>query len=174
MDEKSLTEYFFTDASKKFLHDHKALAKLTHSVKLDTVDMDNVDAIFLSAGIAVVVDYVDCPPLKAAIEGLYADGKPVVAVCHAPVALVQCITKDGKPLVEGKKVAGFTNAEEVESGMEHAVPFLLETKLKELGADYEKTDNWGNKVCVDGNLITGQNPMSSEHAAKEMVKMLAK
>ena len=174
MDQNSLTGDFLTATAKQFLLDPVAMGQLFHSVKLDTIDFDAVDAIFLSAGHGVVVDFVDNPVLKAAIEGMHnAAGKPVAAVCHAPCALVQCIGADGKPLVAGKKVTGFANTEEDAVGLSDKVPFMLESKLQELGGAYEKADDWHNKVVVDGNLITGQNPQSSEECAKELVKQIA-
>lgn len=173
LDENSLKGGFLTEAAKKFLLDAAAMGQLCHSVKLDTIDFGGVDAIFLSAGHGVCADYVDCPPLKAAIEGLYAANKPVAAVCHAPVGLVQCKLPDGTPLVKGKKVTGFSDTEEDAVGLSAIVPFMTEARLKELGASYEKADDWHSKVCVDGNLITGQNPQSSEAGAMEVVKMIS-
>lgn len=174
MDQNSLTGDFLTKAAKDFLLDPVAMGKLFHSVKLDTIDFSTVNGLFLSAGHGVVVDFVNNPTLKAAIEGLHnSAAKPVAAVCHAPCALVQCNAADGKPLVAGKKVTGFADSEEDAVGLSDKVPFMLETKLKEQGGSYEKADDWHCKVMVDGNLITGQNPQSSEECAKEMVKQIA-
>ena len=172
MDQNSLTGDFLTAAAKKFLLDPVAMGQLFHSVKLDTIDFKTVDAIFLSAGHGVVVDFIENKELKAAIESLYAAQKPVAAVCHAPCALVQCTSADGKPLVAGKPVTGFADTEEDAVGLSGKVPFMLEAKLKELGGAYEKADDWNCKVCVAGNLITGQNPQSSEECAKELVKQM--
>ena len=108
----------------------------------------------------------------ALIEAFVKADKPVGAVCHAPVALVNVRGKDGEYLVKGKRVTGFTNAEEEAVGLTAVVPFLLEDRLKERGGIYSKAANWVPYVQVDGKLVTGQNPASSAPAAKELLKLL--
>jgi putative intracellular protease/amidase len=146
---------------------------MSHSAKLDTIDFgDSIDAIYLTGGHGVDVDYINNPVLKAAIEKLYASGKIVAADCHGPIGLVDCVKPDGSALAKDKMVTGFADSEEKAVQMDHLVPFLLETRFKEQGATYEKTEDWGVKVCVDGNLVTGQNPASSEECAKAVIKLL--
>ena len=108
------------------------------------------------------------------IEGFLAADKPVALVCHAPGALRHVKTPEGKPLVEGKNVTGFTNTEEEAVGLTQVVPFLVEDELKAEGAHFSKTGDWGVHVVTDGLLITGQNPASSGPAAKELLDLLAK
>jgi putative intracellular protease/amidase len=110
--------------------------------------------------------------LKKAIETLYTSGKVVASVCHGPVCFVDCIKADGTPLVSGLKVTGFSNTEEEAVQLTGLVPFLLEDKLKELGGNYEKGDDWNSKICVDGNLVTGQNPQSSDACADAVIAIL--
>ena len=98
--------------------------------------------------------------------------KPVVAVCHAPAAFVNVRGKDGQYLVRGKRVTGFTNAEEQAVGLTEVVPFLLEDRLKERGGVYSNGANWAPSDQVDGKLVTGQNPASSGPAAEELLKLL--
>jgi len=174
IDEGSLGDYFFTDPAKKFMHDAIAIGKLSHSVPIGDIDFgEDVSAIFLAGGHGTCTDFVSCPPLQKAIETLYASDKVVAAVCHGPMGLSGCIrTDDGKPLVEGKIVTAFSNAEEEAVQKTSLVPFLLEDKMKSLGATYESGDMWTSKVCVDGKLVTGQNPQSSEECAKAVVKLL--
>jgi len=116
---------------------------------------------------------VDNSAIKSAIETLYGNGKIVSAVCHGPTCLPQCNKADGSPLVKGKVVTGFKDSEEKAVQLESLVPFMLEAKLKELGGKYESADDWNSKVCVDGNLITGQNPQSSEECAKAVIAALS-
>ena len=111
--------------------------------------------------------------MKNAIETLYASGKVVCAVCHGPNGLPQCNKPDGTPLVKDKVVTGFTNKEETVVQLHGLVPYMLEDKLKELGGKFECADDWNSKVCVDGNLITGQNPQSSEECAKAVIAALS-
>jgi len=79
---------------------------------------------------------------------------------------------NGKPLVSGRRVTGFTNTEEEGVGLTKVVPFLIEDMLKANGGLYEKGPDWGSHVVVDGKLVTGQNPASSEAAANALLKLL--
>lgn len=108
----------------------------------------------------------------ALIEAFVKADKPVGAVCHAPVALVNVRGKDGDYLIKGKRVTGFTNAEEAAVGLTAVVPFLLEDRLKERGGIFGRADDWIPYVQVDGRLVTGQNPASSEAAAEALLKLL--
>ena len=111
--------------------------------------------------------------MKTAIEAMYAADKVVAAVCHGPTALTQCSKPDGTPLVKDKVVTGFKDSEEIAVQLDSLVPFMLEAKLKELGGKYESADDWNSKVCVDGKLITGQNPQSSEKCATAVISILS-
>ncbi|KAL7550389.1 hypothetical protein ACHAWF_013630 [Thalassiosira exigua] len=173
IDVSSMGEGHFTDEAKKFMHDGEAIGQLSHSTKLGSIDWSGVDAIFLCGGHGVCTDFVDCASLKGAIETLYAADKVVSAVCHGPNGLVQCKKPDGAPLVKDKAVTGFKDTEEVAVQLEKIVPFMLESKLKELGGKYESADDWNSKVCVDGKLVTGQNPQSSEACAAAVVSLLS-
>ena len=108
------------------------------------------------------------------IEAFVAADKPVALVCHAPGALRRVKAADGTPLVQGKRVTGFTNGEEEAVGLTKIVPFLVEDELIALGGKYEKTSDWGVHVVQDGLLITGQNPASSAAAAHKLLDALAK
>ena len=106
------------------------------------------------------------------IEALYIAGKPVAAVCHAP-AVLNRVKINGRPIVKGKRVTGFSNTEEEAVHLTKIVPFLVEDELKRLGGQYEKVNNWQSFVIVDGHLITGQNPASSRAAAQELIKLIS-
>ncbi len=106
-------------------------------------------------------DFPDSPAVLAITREIYEQGQIVAAVCHGPAALVNVTLSDGSYLVADKKVAAFTNTEEVDIGMENMIPFLLESKLKERGALQKVLGNWTSNIVVDGNLITGQNPQSA-------------
>jgi putative intracellular protease/amidase len=95
-------------------------------------------------------------------------------VCHAPGVLRHVKKPDGTPLVQGKKVAGFTNTEEAAVGLTDVVPFLVEDMLKANGGLYSKGADWSSYVVRDGLLITGQNPGSSSEAAKVLIDLLNK
>lgn len=174
IDPQSMTEGFFTEEAKKFMHDSEAHGKLSHSSNLDSIDFSaGVDAIFLCGGHGTCADFVDNAALKGAVETLYAADKVVSAVCHGPTGLPQCNKPDGTPLVKDKVVTAFKDSEENAVQLHELVPFMLESKLKELGAKYESADDWNSKVCVDGNLITGQNPQSSGACAEAVISALS-
>ncbi len=179
IDNGSVNGGFFVESAKKFLHDPEALQALSHSTKLADITaqadfLEKYDCLYLSGGHGTCNDFHDNAVLKSAIEKFYAAGKTVCADCHGPIALAQCVGADGKtPLVSGKKCTGFTNSEEAAVGQTANVPFSIEDKFKEQGGLYEVGGDWTEKVVVDGNLITGQNPQSSEGCAKAVVAALA-
>ena len=172
LDPKSDTPEGQTDATKRFKKDRAAQSVLANTVKLADVRVDDYDAIFYPGGHGPMWDMPDNPMSIALIEAFVKADKPVGAVCHAPVALVNVRGKDGKYLVEGKRVTGFTNTEEEAVGLTAVVPFLLEDRLKERGGIFSKAANWVPYVQVDGKLVTGQNPASSGPGAKELLKLL--
>ena len=112
------------------------------------------------------------PNSIALIETMYASGKPVAAVCHAPAVLRHTESPDGSPLVKGKSVTGFSNTEEDAVQLSEVVPFMLEDELKAKGANYSKADDWHPYAITDGNLITGQNPASSDPVAKAVLEII--
>nr|WP_277933038.1 type 1 glutamine amidotransferase domain-containing protein [Nostoc sp. FACHB-892] len=132
----------------------------------------NRRSVFYPGGHGPMWDIPDNATSIALIEAFVKADKPVGAVCHAPVALINVRGKDGEYLIKGKRVTAFTNEEEEAVGLTAVVPFLLEDRLKERGSIYSKTVNWVPYVQVDGKLVTGQNPASSEPAAEELLKLL--
>jgi putative intracellular protease/amidase len=147
---------------------------LENTVKLDEIkDIDGFAGIFLPGGHGTMFDLPDHTKLQEVIRDLYEQNKVVAAVCHGPAGLVGVKLSDGTPLVAGKAVTAFTDAEEVETTLDQYMPFLLETRMRELGAEFVAAENWANHVQVDGNLITGQNPQSTISVAKEVLKQLA-
>jgi putative intracellular protease/amidase len=161
-----------TEATKRFRTDAAAQAELARSTRLTGVSADDFDAVFYPGGHGPMWDLADNPASIALIERFVKAGKPVAAVCHAPVALVNVRGEDGDYLIKGKRVTGFTNAEEEAVGLTAVVPFLLEDRLKERGGLYGKAASWAAHVEVDGKLVTGQNPASSQAAAEALLKLL--
>jgi putative intracellular protease/amidase len=172
LDPKSEVPEFQTKLTERFRTDTAAQAELANTKKLADVSADDFDAVFYPGGHGPMWDMPDNATSIALIEAFVKSDKPVGAVCHAPVALVNVRGKDGEYLVKGKRVTGFTNAEEEAVGLTAIVPFLLEDRLKERGSIYSKTASWVPYVQVDGRLVTGQNPASSAPAAEELLKLL--
>ncbi|SIO69606.1 Putative intracellular protease/amidase [Burkholderia sp. GAS332] len=161
-----------TDATRRFSKDAKAQAALAHTAKLSTVSAADYDAVFYPGGHGPLWDLAEDPHSIALIEALYAAGKPVGLVCHAPGVLRHTKAPDETSLVRDKPVTGFSNAEEAAVGLTDVVPFLVEDMLKKNGAQYSKGPDWQSHVVVAGNLITGQNPASSEAAAQALLTKL--
>jgi putative intracellular protease/amidase len=163
-----------TDATRRFKQDKAAQAELASTKKLADVSGTDFDAVFYPGGHGPLWDLANDKSSVALIEAMLAAGRPVAAVCHAPAVLRDAKGPDGKPVVGGKRVTGFTNTEEEAVGLTKVVPFLVEDMLKEKGGAYSKGSDWQSYVLTDGNLITGQNPASSEAAARALIELLGR
>lgn len=161
-----------TEATKRFRRDPEAQKALANTRKLVDVQASEYDAVFYPGGHGPLWDLAEDRDSIALIESTYAAVKPLAAVCHAPAVLKHAKGPDGAPLVHGRSVTGFTNTEEGAVGLTDVVPFLVEDMLKASGGRYAKKEDWASHVIIDGNLITGQNPASSEAAAKAVLALL--
>jgi putative intracellular protease/amidase len=172
LDPKSELPENLTQSTKRFRADKAAQAELAKTKKLADVAADDFDAVFYPGGHGPMWEMPDNKTSIALIEAFLKADKPVGAVCHAPVALVNVRGKDGEYLVKGKRVTGFTNAEEDAIGLTAVVPFLLEDRLKQRGGIYNKGASGAPYVQVDGKLVTGQNAASAAPAAQALLKLL--
>jgi len=161
-----------TPATTRFRADAAAVAALANTRKLADVVEEEFDAVFYPGGHGPLWDLAEDRDSIHLIEKTYAADKPVGAVCHAPGVLRHARGPFGLPLVRGKSVTGFTNTEEAAVGLTKVVPFLVEDMLKEHGGEYSKKDDWQPYAITDRNLVTGQNPASSEEAAQMVLKLL--
>ena len=173
LDPKSDQPDFQTDDTRRFANDTDAQKQLANTVVLETVDAEDFDAVFYPGGHGPLWDLTDNADSLQLIETLYAAGKPVASVCHAPTVLINAKDKSGRYLVENKNITAFSNSEEDGVGLSQVVPFLMEDALKQRGAVYHKGEDWASFVQVDGLLITGQNPASSAETAKALLQLLA-
>lgn len=165
--------YDAKDPAQRAFRDSKAIRRLNHSRKLSEVDAADYDAIFVPGGLGPMVDIAKDADVKRAVLRAWDTGKIVAAVCHGPVALVGVELDDGTPFVRGRRLTGFSNAEE-EGYAKADVPFLLESALRDEGALFEQVAPWQPKVVLDGRLMTGQNPASAGPLAREVVAALRK
>lgn len=172
LDPGSDTEDSQTPATERFKADKAAQAELADTKVLSTIDAEGFDAIFYPGGHGPLWDLVEDADSTRLIETFAHSDRPVGAVCHAPAVFKHPKGADGNPLVAGKTVTGFTNTEEEGVGLTDVVPFLVEDMLKANQGNYEKGDDWASFVVVDGKLVTGQNPASSEEAAKKLLALL--
>ncbi|TIO50071.1 MAG: hypothetical protein E5X80_26325 [Mesorhizobium sp.] len=151
---------------QRFLSDDHAMASVRSTPSIDKVRASDYDAIFLPGGHAAMWDLPGNAALADALGQAFDEGRVVAAVCHGAAGLISAKRADGSPIVRDRRVSGFTDAEEEAEGLTEIMPFLLETRLRELGAHFEKTSNFRPFAVQDGNLITGQNPMSSAKVAE--------
>lgn len=161
-----------TPATIRFKADEKLQSLLAETSLLSTVSADDFDAIFYPGGHGPLWDLTSDADSISLIERFWSSKKPVVAVCHAPAVLLHVQDEADEPLVKGKMVTGFSNSEEEAVELTEVVPFLLENELIAKGGIYSKKEDWASYVVIDGMLITGQNPASSEAAAKALLELL--
>ena len=151
-----------------------ALAALQSSTPLASVQDQDFDLIFLPGGHGPLVDLAVDTTLQGMLSRQEAAGKLIGAVCHGPAGLLHVQRGDGAPLLKGRRVTGFTNTEERLAGLHDKVPFLLEDAMKAQGGDFHSALlPMLSHVERDGNLLTGQNPKSSQAIAKMMVEALS-
>jgi putative intracellular protease/amidase len=172
LDPKSDTPDSQTKDTQRFKADSVAQAALAQTVELSQVSAGDFDAVFYPGGHGPLWDLAEDATSIALIEAMLGADKPVALVCHAPGVLRDVKAVNGDPVVQGKAVTGFTNTEEEAAGLTKIVPFLVEDMLRTNGGNYSKGSDWQPHVVTDGLLITGQNPASSEPAAKELLEKL--
>lgn len=172
LDPQSDTEDAQTDATRRFDKDDDAKAALASTCKLSEVAGGKFDAVFYPGGHGPLWDLAGDADSIALIERMVAAGTPLGAVCHAPAIFRDTTGTDGKPLVSGRKVTGFSNVEEDAVGLTDVVPFLVEDMLKAKGGHYASKEAFTEHVLTDGTLVTGQNPGSSAAAAKALLELL--
>lgn len=147
-------------------------ALLESTVPLQQVDPLEYEGIFLAGGHGTMFDFPASADLKIAIRKFNKAGKGIAAVCHGVAGFVGVLNENGRPMVEGRKITSFTNEEEEAVGLDHVVPFMLETRLREQGGIFSKGEKFSSYVVVDGNLITGQNPPSSKATVKALIQFI--
>jgi putative intracellular protease/amidase len=150
----------------------EAREALQHTARLDSINANDFDAIFIPGGHGPLFDFPGNIPLQNTLRTSMEQGKIIASVCHGPAAFDGVLLSNGMPLVSGKTITAFTNHEESNVKLDKLVPFLLETRLRELGANFVDRPDWSDHTERDSNLITGQNPQSSHSAAHLLVEAL--
>ena len=173
IDPKSEMEGFQTASTKRFDADTEAQALVANTAKLADMNTTSFSAVFYPGGHGPLWDLTDSLDSIALIESFLAADKPVAAVCHATAAFLNVKDTNGEYFVKGKAVTGFTNSEEAAVQLTDVVPFLLEDEFVKRGGDFQKVADWNAFAVQDGLLISGQNPASSELAAKKLLAALA-
>lgn len=171
-DPNSLKDKDNPESVDRFLEDSHAMAKLNNSLKLSELDLSFYKAIYFPGGHGAMVDLPEDEVLARKLGHAYDKGVIIAAVCHGPAALLKAHNKQGEPIVSGKRVNSFSNSEEEQIHYTDIVPFLLEDKLKDLGAHYECGPNFSCYTVRDGQIITGQNLKSAFKLAELILEAI--
>jgi putative intracellular protease/amidase len=173
VDQRSVNADGENDASvERYRKDEALQAEVADTPVFTGIDISGYDAVFLPGGHGTMFDYPGNEDLARLVERFDREGKIVAAVCHGPAGLVSAKKPDGTPFVAGRRVSAFTDSEERAVGLDQAVPFLLETRMKELGAHHEGGPDFQPFALRDGNLVTGQNPASATRTAELVMEAL--
>ena len=174
VDARSLAAPGENEASvERYLADQELQSAVAKSLAFANLDAYGYDALFLPGGHGTMFDHPGNAELARIVERFDASGRIVAAVCHGPAGLVSARKADGRPFVAGRKVAAFTDSEERAVGLDDEMPFLLETRMRELGADFQLAENFAPFAVRDRNLVTGQNPASARPVAALVMEALA-
>lgn len=145
---------------------------LAHTLAPQEVRPEDYVAIYYAGGHGVMWDFPQNNALAEIAEKIYQQGGYVISVCHGIAGLLNLREKDGDYLIKGKKVTGFTTAEEILAGKRHIVPFLNQVEAKKRGANFIKKRAYASFAILDGRLITGQNPFSAKAVAEKLLLAL--
>lgn len=159
-------------AVERFLADAALQARIAATPKVTDFDGAQFDAVFFPGGHGTMWDLPVDAGVTRTVERAFAANKLIASVCHGAAGLVSAKRPDGQSIVKDLRVNSFTDAEEAAVGLDKVVPFLLETRLRELGGKFEGTANWQPFAISDGQLITGQNPQSSQLVAQALLQAL--
>ena len=162
------------DASARaWLADKEKMALLDTTARPGEIDPADYDAIYFTGGHAVMWDFPDSEGLQRITRGIRERGGIVSSVCHGYCGLLDAKLPDGKLLVAGKRVTGFSWNEEILAGVAKKMPYNAEKEMRRRGARYEKAFlPFMPHVAVDGRLVTGQNPFSAKATAKKVAALL--
>jgi len=173
VDEGSVSDWAKDPCCEQFLKSDE-YERTKDTVKFADVDMSGVSCVFYPGGHGPMWDLATDKGVAKKTAEFYENGGLVAAVCHGPAALIPVVMKNGASILQGKRCTAFTNVEEDIMKLTEVMPFLLETKMTELGAKFEPSEAWKPCVVVDGNLITGQNPNSGAPIGNAIIEFLSK
>ncbi|WP_271783840.1 type 1 glutamine amidotransferase domain-containing protein [Aquimarina algiphila] len=157
-----------------FLNDTIAQYKVAHTIPIHKVIPESYDAVYFAGGKGTMYDFPNNKSIQAIVKDYYQSNKVIGAVCHGPSALVNVTLDNGKSMLENKKISGFTNKEELLliSDAASIFPFLLQDKLIENGAKFNEGEMYLEKISLDRNLVTGQNPWSTWGVVEGMIQQM--
>ena len=160
------------EVNKKFWENKRYHQKITHTLKPSEVNPKNYKAIFYAGGHGAMWDLPNNQEIATLATQIYENDGIVAAVCDGPAGLTNFKLSNETYLITGTKVNAFSNEEEEIVKLTNVVPFLLEDKLIERGAIFEKSAPWQKHISVDGRLITGQNPQSAKGVGEAILEVI--
>ncbi|WP_261792961.1 type 1 glutamine amidotransferase domain-containing protein [Pseudomonas chlororaphis] len=173
IDERSQGWLYMNTSAKAHIQDQAFVSRLKNTSAVGSLNPNDYAAIYYTGGHGTMWDFRDNEALKSMAESIYRNGGFIASVCHGAAGLLNLKDGNGKPLIANRTVTGFSNAEELLSGTKDQVPFFLQDELTALGATYDKAFiPFASHVVVDGKIVTGQNPNSSEAVAEALVALL--
>lgn len=146
--------------------------QLDHPSWLSEMEASSFDAIVIPGGHGPMVDLSQDADTRRILIEANRSGKTVGALCHGPAALLSADDEQGRNEFRGRSVAVFSDDEERSGGLGEATPYLTATRLAEVGLLIHNGEPWENHVVISENLITGQNPQSSQKFTKAVLKNL--
>lgn len=161
-------------ADHAFLNDAEARRRLKATLRLSDVDPDRYEAVYFVGGKGTMFDFPDDVDIHRIVRAIHARGGVIGAVCHGPAALLNVRLDDGSRLLSQRRVTGFSNDEElflIENARD-LFPYLLQDRLREVGARYVEGPMYLDNTIVDGKLVTGQNPWATWSVAEAMVRTM--
>lgn len=173
LDERSLKWIYMNHSAREHLKSPAFRDRLEHTLPIASIDPVHFQAVYFTGGHGVMWDFPDNPDLQRVAAAIYARGGVLSAVCHGVAGLVNLKDPSGLSIIRGRQVTGFSNQEELLSGMKSQVPFFLQDRLVKQGARYSK--GWlpfTSYVVTDGRIVTGQNPQSPKAVAEAVVSVL--
>lgn len=172
IDPHSLDKSAMSPIDWEYYTDSDFMNKLSNTLSIDDVNPEDYDVIYYTGGHGVMWDFPNNSKMQEVSRKIYENGGIVSAVCHGVVALLNIEIANGKNLIDGVKVTGFSNSEEEALGLDKVVPFLAETELINRGSKYAKGSDWVEFAVSDKRVVTGQNPASGAAVAKEVLKLI--
>ena len=172
IDPHSLEAASMSPLDWEYYTNHNFMNKLGNTLSVDEVNPSDYDVIYYTGGHGVIWDFPNDLKMQEVAKNIYENGGIVSAVCHGLAGLLNIKLSNGKNLIEGVKVTGFSNTEEEAVGVTKLVPFLTETELVNRGANYVKSSDWAEFAVEEKKVVTGQNPASGAAVAKEVLNIL--
>ncbi|MGL4452923.1 MAG: type 1 glutamine amidotransferase domain-containing protein [Sarcina sp.] len=172
IDPHSLSNDFMTQTDWNYYTNKNFMDKLGNTLSVNEINTDDYEAIYYTGGHGVVWDFPNNEKMQKIAAQIYEKGGIVSSVCHGAAGLINIKLSNGKNLVDGIKLTGFSNSEEVAAGLDKLVPFLTETELVNSGANYVKGADWSEFAVSQDRVVTGQNPASGAAVAREILNIL--